>query len=71
MPLKNSNLARTTALYTDIQGQLPEEVPSDVAALLEEVEHHITNATGTSNAIFANNELRLAMEVMEEILAQL
>jgi len=67
MPVKNYHLRQVNACLDCITDNLPEDVPSDVQALLDEMQEHINNANTTGNSIYANNELLKALKCAEDI----
>ena len=67
MPVKNYHLRQVNAYLECIEENLPEDVPEDVQALLDEMQEHIDNANTTGNSIYANNELLKALRCCEDI----
>ncbi len=67
MPVKNYHLAQVNTYHACIEENLPEDIPDDVEALLDEMQTHLDNANTTQNTIYANNELLKALELCEEI----
>jgi hypothetical protein len=50
---------------------LSDDVPEDVQATLDEVEVRVSNASATANTIYAQDQLRTAGELLENLLATL
>ena len=67
IPLKNYHLRRVNTYLGCITENLPEDVPGDMQALLDEMQEHINNANTTGNSIYANNELLKAKKCCEDI----
>ena len=67
MPVKNYHLRQVNTCLECIEENLPEDVPEDVQALLDEMQEHIDNANTTGNSIYANNELLKALKCAEDI----
>jgi len=67
LPVKNYHLRQVNTCLGCIEENLPENVPEDVQALLDEMQEHINNANTTGNTIYANNELLKAKKCCEDI----
>ncbi len=67
IPVKNYHLRQVNTCLGCIEENLPEDVPSGVQALLDEMQEHINNANTTGNTIYANNELLKALKCAEDI----
>ncbi|RLF95092.1 hypothetical protein DRN50_04340, partial [Thermococci archaeon] len=67
LPVKNYHLRQVNTCLECIEENLPEDVPEDVQALLDEMQEHIDNANTTGNSIYANNELLKALKCAEDI----
>jgi len=67
MSVANYHLRQVNICLQCIMENLPEDVPEDVQALLDEMQEHINNANTTGNSIYANNELLKALKCAEEI----
>ena len=67
IPVKNYHLRQVNTCLECIEENLPEDVPEDVQALLDEMQEHIDNANTTGNSIYANNELLKALKCAEDI----
>jgi len=67
IPVKNYHLRQVNTCLECITENLPEDVPGDVQALLDEMQEHIDNANTTGNTIYANNELLKALKCCEDI----
>ena len=67
MPIAMCHLRQVNTCLECITDNLPEDVPSDVQALLDEMQEHINNANTTGNSIYANNELLKALKCCEDI----
>ena len=67
MIIANYHLRQVNTCLGCITDNLPEDVPGDVQALLDEMQEHINNANTTGNPIYANNELLKALKCCEDI----
>ncbi|RZN48283.1 hypothetical protein EF808_03400 [archaeon] len=71
IPARYAHLARVTTLLAEVRAMLSDDVPEDVQATLDEVEMHVSNASATANTIYAQDQLRTAGELLENLLATL
>ncbi len=67
IPVAKHHLRQVNTCLQCIEENLPEDVPGDVQALLDEMQEHINNANTTGNSIYANNELLKALKCCEDI----
>ncbi len=67
MPLATYHLNQANTLFACISENLPEEVPEDIQAMLEQMQMHMANAASLSNPIYSNGELLKAIKIMEKI----
>lgn len=65
--IANYHLKQVNSCLGCIGEHLPEDVPEDIQALLDEMQEHINNANTTGNTIYANNELLKALKCCEDI----
>ena len=66
-PVAHHHLRQVNTCLGCIEENLPEDVPEDVQALLDEMQEHIDNANTTGNSIYANYELLKALKCCEDI----
>jgi hypothetical protein len=71
IPALYAQLARVTTLLAEVRAMLSDDVPEDVQATLDEVEVRVSNASATANTIYAQDQLRTAGELLENLLATL
>jgi hypothetical protein len=71
IPARYAHLARVTTLLAEVRDMLSDDVPEDVQATLDEVEVRVSNASATANTIYAQDQLRTAGELLENLLATL
>ena len=64
IPLYKVKLVQALEMWNCILAQLPEEVPEDVATLIESVQSFMNGAITLSNPIYANGQLSKAIEQM-------
>jgi hypothetical protein len=67
LPLYRTNLASATERWSCIQESLPDDIPDDVAALIDEVSTFMGGASSLSNPIYASGQLSNALDAMGSI----
>lgn len=69
--ITSTHLTTVNNMLTNVQNNLPSEVPSEISESLETVQEHISNASGTSNAVFANGELMKSIGILHNVMSQI
>ncbi len=70
-PLARTQLQSIVALWTDLSGRLPDEPNDEMAALIAQIQTHVSNAAQLTNPIYAAGQLSAAAELMQQLAALL
>lgn len=70
-PLVDTQLKAAQGLWACITASLPDELSASAQEQIAAIASYMENATGISNAVYANGQLAKAVQAMEELMAML